>query len=80
MSAMVSIEIPRTVLHTAKLSLLDVRRELAITLFAQGKLSFGKARELAEMPVLAFQHLLASRDVPVHYDIEEYDEALATLH
>lgn len=80
MSTMVSIEIPRTVLHATKLSLVEVRRELAITLFAQGKLSFGKARELAEMPVLAFQHLLASRNIPVHYAIEEYEEDIATLH
>ena len=79
MSAKVSIEIPRTVLHAAKISVSEVRRELAITLFAQGKLSFGKARELAELPVLAFQYLLAGRDIPIHYDVEEYEEDLATL-
>ena len=36
----------------------EIRRELALHLYAQGKLSGGKARELAEMDVVAFQCLL----------------------
>jgi predicted HTH domain antitoxin len=45
----------------------------------KGKLSFGKAREIAEMKVGAFQQLLGSRDIPVNYDVESYEEDLATL-
>ena len=52
----------------------ELRRELAIYLFQQGKLSFGKAREMAGMPVWAFQQLLGSRGIPTHYGLED-DEA-----
>jgi predicted HTH domain antitoxin len=57
----------------------ELKRELAIHLFEQGRLSFGKAREMAGMTVAAFQQLLGSRGICVHYDIAEYREDLATL-
>ena len=79
MSSTISIEIPREVLHAARMTPRDMRRELAIYLFQQGRLSFGKAREMAGMTAWAFQHLLAIKKIPVHYDVEDYEEDLATL-
>ncbi len=79
MSPVISIEIPREVIHATRMTPEELRRELAIHLFQQGKLSFGKAREMAEMTVWAFQQLLGSREIPVHYDIVDYEEDLATL-
>jgi len=57
----------------------ELKRELALTLFQQGKLSFGKARELAGMTAWDFQLLLGSRKIPVHYDIQDYEDDVATL-
>jgi len=57
----------------------ELRRELAVYLFQQGKLSFGKARQMAGMTVWAFQQLLGSREIPVHYDVEDYEQDLAAL-
>ena len=79
MSPVISIEIPREVIHATRMTPEELRRELAIHLFQQGKLSFGKAREMAEMTVWAFQQLLGSREIPVHCDIVDYEEDLATL-
>jgi predicted HTH domain antitoxin len=79
MSSTISIEIPREVLHAARMTPRDMKRELAIYLFQQGRLSFGKAREMAGMTVWAFQQMLASREIPVHYDLEDYEEDLRTL-
>lgn len=79
MSSTVSFEIPRDVLRATRMSAEELRRELALHLFEQGKLSFGKARELAELSAWKFQHLLGSRGVPVHYDIEEYEQDRRTL-
>ena len=79
MSSMVSIEIPREILQVTRLTPEELRRELAIYLFQQGKLSFGKAREMVGMTVWAFQQLLASRGIPVHYDVADYQEDVATL-
>ena len=52
MTAMVQIEIPREVLHAARMTSADIQRELAVHLFAEGKLSFGKAREFGAHGVL----------------------------
>jgi len=79
MSSMVAIEIPREVIRATRMTPQELRRELAVYLFQQGKLSFGKAREMAGMTVWAFQQLLGSRGIPVHYDLEDYEEDLATL-
>jgi predicted HTH domain antitoxin len=79
MSATVSIEIPREVLHASRMTSEELKRELALLLFQQGRLSFGKARELAGTTVAAFQQLLGSRGICVHYDVEDYQEDLATL-
>ena len=79
MSTTISIEIPREVVHAARMTPRDLKRELAIYLYQQGRLSFGKAREMAGMTVWAFQQLLASREITVHYDVEDYEEDLTTL-
>jgi len=79
MSYTISIEIPREIVHVTRMTPLDLKRELAIHLFQQGKLSFGKAREMADMTVWAFQQLLGSKGILVHYDVEDYEQDLATL-
>jgi len=79
METEVLIAIPRDVLHATRMSPADIKRELALTLFQQGRLSFGKARELAGMTVWSFQQLLGSREIPVHYDIEDYLEDRAAV-
>lgn len=74
MSSTVSFEIPKEVLRASRMSAEELRRELALHLFEQDKLSFGKARELADMSVWDFQQLLGSRGISVHYDIEAYED------
>ena len=77
-----SIEIPPEVIHSTRMSPQDMKLELTLTLFQQGKISFGKAREMAGMTVWDFQQLLGTRDIPVHYDIQDYLEdrvAIETL-
>jgi predicted HTH domain antitoxin len=75
----ISIDIPREILHVTRMSPEELRRELAISLFQQQKLSFGKARELAGMTAWTFQQLLGSRGIVAHYDVEDYEEDLETL-
>jgi predicted HTH domain antitoxin len=53
-----------------------LRRELAVSLYREGILSFGKARELAEMDKEAFHRLLGERNVERHYTSEELDDDL----
>ena len=79
MSESVQIEIPREILHVTRMTPLEMQRELAVSLFQQNKLSFGKARELAAMTVWDFQQLLASRGVCVHYDASAFEEDKAAI-
>jgi len=48
-------------------------------LFQKEKLSLGHASRLAALEHLAFQHLLASRNISVHYDVAEFEADLKTL-
>jgi predicted HTH domain antitoxin len=79
MSEMVPIEIPKEILHVTRMTKLDLRRELAVALFQQNKLSFGKARELAEMTVWDFQQLLATRKIDAHYNTDAYQRDLTAI-
>jgi predicted HTH domain antitoxin len=79
MSTKVALEIPREVIHATKMSAEELRGELAIHLFQQGKLSFGKAKEMAGMTFWVFQQLLGARGILVHYGLEDYEEDLDAL-
>jgi predicted HTH domain antitoxin len=56
-----------------------LRQELALRLYQKGMLSFGKARELAEMTKWEFHHLVSKEGIMRHYDAEELEEDLRTL-
>jgi len=79
MSATISLEIPREIGHATRMTPQELRQELAVHLFEQGKLSFGKAREMTDLSVWTFQQLLGSRGIPSHYGLEDYEEDLNTL-
>ena len=53
-----------------------LRRELAVSLYQGGMLSFGKARELAGMSHREFHRLLGDRAIERHYTVEELTEDL----
>ena len=73
------LEVPQDILDSARLTISEARTELAIHLYSQGRLSIGKARELANMSLWEFRQLLASRRLSPHYDESDLDEDLATL-
>lgn len=54
----------------------ELRQELAIALYSQDILSFGKARELAELDKFAFGQLLGQRSIIRHYDQTDLDDDL----
>lgn len=56
-----------------------IRQELAVTLYAKGLLTFGKARQMAEMLRWDFHDLLGREGVLRRYDVEEFENDLATL-
>ncbi len=77
----VQLQIPDTIVQAIRLPEERIAQELlvelAIALYAQGLLSFGKARELAGMGKYEFGRLLGERGVPRHYGREELKDDLA---
>jgi predicted HTH domain antitoxin len=77
----VQLQIPDTVAQAIRLPEERIVRELlvelAIALYAQGLLSFGKARELAGMGKYEFGRLLGARGIARHYGWEELEDDLA---
>jgi predicted HTH domain antitoxin len=70
-----SDEVPQA----AHLSEPELKRELALTLFQQERLTLAQASRLAKLDGLAFQALLAEREIPLHYGIEEFHQDLRRL-
>lgn len=74
-----SVTIPDEVLESAHMDESELRQELAVLLFQQARLTLAQAARLAGLDRLRFQHLLAARDIPVHYDVEDFEADLETL-
>lgn len=70
----VTVELDRSILDSARLTVPELKVELAVLLYAQGRLSAGKARELADMSLWQFRQLLGARRVAPHYGVDEFAE------
>jgi len=73
------LEIPQDVVDAARLNEPELKRELALSLYAQGRLSLGKARELAGLSLWEFRQLLGLRRIPTHMDAADLADDLAAL-
>ena len=73
------VVIPDQVLESASMTADELRQEIAVLLFQKEKLTLAQASELAGMHRLQFQFLLASRQIPVHYDVADFEEDMKTL-
>ena len=73
------LTIPDEVLAAAHMTERDVTRELALALFQRERLTLAQASRLAGLGQLAFQALLAEREIPIHYGIPEFQEDLRAL-
>ena len=74
-----SVVIPDEILQTAGMTEAEVKQELALLLFQKEKLSLGQASALAGMNQFQFQRLLASRQIPIHYEVADFEQDLKTL-
>ena len=74
-----SVVIPDEILLTTRMSEAELMQEIAVMLFQKEKLTLAQASRLAGMNRLQFQHLLASRKIPVHYDVAEFESDIKTF-
>ena len=75
------LEIPDSVVRAMRLPAKDQRHqlkvELALSLYAQSILSFGKACELAGMSKLEFGILLGKRNIPRQYSEQDLQDDIS---
>ncbi len=74
-----SVVISDDILDAIHMSAEELKREIAVLLFQQERLTLGQASQMAGMSQLQFQFLLASRQIPLHYGIADFDADLKTL-
>jgi len=72
------VTISDEVLAAAHMGEPELKLELALALFRQERLTLAQASRLAETTQLAFQALLAERQIPIHYGVGEFREDVRT--
>lgn len=79
----VNLEIPEDILFDLKIPKnrwnAELRKELALQLCRERLLSFGNARRLSGMRKTDFHFLLGEREIPRHYDLDDYQKDMETL-
>lgn len=74
-----SINIPDEILSATRMTESEMKQEIAVMLFQKEKLTLAQASRFAQMNRVAFQHLLASRQIPVHYNVQDLEEDITNL-
>jgi predicted HTH domain antitoxin len=74
-----SVVIPDEILTVTRMTEAEMRQEIAIMLFQREKLTLAPASRFAGIHRVAFQHLLASRRIPVHYGGEDFEQEIQNL-
>ncbi len=57
----------------------EAKKELAIVLFQQERLTLGQASHFAGTSQQEFLHFLAERHIPLHYGVADFEQDIATL-
>lgn len=74
-----SIVVSDEILTATRMTEAEMRQEIAVMLFQKEKLTLAQASRFAGMQRIAFQHLLASRRISVHYGVEDFEQDIKNL-
>ncbi len=74
-----SLVIPDELVQASGLSEAELLQELVLLMFQREKITLGKASRVLGLTQLNFQKLLASRNLYVHYDVEDLHEDVKNL-
>lgn len=73
------IDLKEDLLPDGGLTESDVRTDLAAGLYADHKVTLGRASKIAGCTQLEFQNLLCRLRIPLHYDIPDFEQDLALI-
>lgn len=76
---MPAVTIPQKIVETARISPEDFYREIAVFLYEEQHVTLAQAARIAQMDRVAFQQLLVSRGVDIHFTVDEYEHDVAVL-
>ncbi len=78
----ISVKVPRDLVRILKVRDAEVpklvRLYLAIELYREGMVSLGKDAEIAGVSMWEMMEILASRNVPIQYDVEDLEKDIKT--
>ena len=57
----------------------ELKQEIAVLLFQKEKRTLSQAARFCGVNRVQFQHRLAGRDIPIHYDSADFEQDLQTL-
>jgi len=79
----ICVKVPRDLVRILKVRDEDipklVRLYLAIELYREGKVSLGKAAEIVGVSKWEMMEILASKNIPIQYDVEDLKKDIKTL-
>jgi predicted HTH domain antitoxin len=68
------------IIKSTRMSARELMQEIAIMLYQKGKITLGQGSRLADTSQFQFQHLLAGRQIDIHYDQSDFEQDLKTLN
>jgi predicted HTH domain antitoxin len=78
-SISMSIVVSDEMLTATRMTEAEMRQEIAVMLFQKEKLTLAQASRFAGIHRIAFQHLLASRHIPMHYGVKDFEQDIKNL-
>ena len=79
----IQMDLPKEILIAADISeadaSADIKKCLALYLFKERILSFGKAAALSGLDKLSFLELAGSKGIPLNYDLDDYQEDMGLI-
>ncbi|MFT5473545.1 MAG: putative HTH domain antitoxin [Kiritimatiellia bacterium] len=73
------IDVPDDVLAGTSFDPDHALLDLALGMYADSRASLGQAARISGMHQAAFMKELSSRRIPLHYDIDDFQQDMATL-
>jgi predicted HTH domain antitoxin len=79
----ITVKVPRDLVRILKVKDEEipklVRLYLAVELYREGKVSLGKATEIAGVTKWEMMEILASKGIPIQYDVKDLEKDVKTL-
>ncbi|MBU7029917.1 MAG: UPF0175 family protein [Theionarchaea archaeon] len=80
---MIKVEIPKEFSLLCKIDEDDIpayiRKLIALELFREGKISIGKASEIAGLSVWEMMSLLKEKKIPLNYSVKDFEKDMKLL-